>query len=235
MKSYQLHLVRHGLTDANFNGQYIGATDVDLSEEGIARLNRLKHEATYPKVDKVFCSPLVRCRHTAKILYPECDDLIIEKDLAECNFGEWEGKTSEELKNNNDFLLWLKNSEEAYPKGGESLKNFKLRVLSAFERLVETIVKGDIKDVAVVTHGGVIMTILTAFGVPRAGFFDWVVNNGCGYSVRIMLSLWMRQRVVEVYSKLPRDLTNENHDESAYIIDLAKGTSAKIHKNSDEK
>ena len=95
MKSFRVHLIRHGLTDANLSGRYAGSTDVDLSTEGIARLNKLKGEATYPTVDKIFCSPLVRCRHTAKILYPEHDDLIIDKDFAECNLGEWEGKTPE--------------------------------------------------------------------------------------------------------------------------------------------
>lgn len=236
MKSYQVHLIRHGLTDANFNGQYIGATDVDLSAEGVARLHKLKSEATYPTVDKIFCSPLLRCRHTAEILYPAHTDFTIENDFAECNFGDWEGKTADELKNNKDFLLWLKNSEKARPNGGESLKSFNLRVTSAFERLVETVVKGDIKDTAIVTHGGVIMTILAAFGVPRAKFFDWVVNNGCGYSVRIMPSLWMRQKVVEVYAKVPYNLARENDEESAYIVDLVRGTSEsdEIHENSGE-
>lgn len=225
MKSFRVHLIRHGLTDANLSGRYAGSTDVDLSTEGIARLNKLKGEATYPTVDKIFCSPLVRCRHTAKILYPEHDDLIIDKDFAECNLGEWEGKTPEELQADKNFLQWLKNSESVCPKGGERLSDFKSRVTSAFGRLVETVVKGDVKDAALVVHGGVIMTILAAFGVPRAKFIDWDVNNGYGYSVRIMPSLWMRQKVVEVYSKVPYDLVHENDEESTYIVDLVGGAS----------
>ena len=69
------------------------------------------------------------------------------------------------------------------------------------------------------------MTILAAYGVPRAKFYDWVVNNGCGYSIRIMPSLWMRQKVCEVYSKVPNDLTRENDEESMYILDLVREAS----------
>ena len=56
------------------------------------------------------------------------------------------------------------------------------------------------------THGGVIMTILSAYGIPKAGFYDWIVGNGCGYSVRITPGLWMRDKVMEVYAKVPKDL-----------------------------
>lgn len=236
MKSYQVHLIRHGLTDANLSGRYAGSTDVDLSAEGVARLHRLKSEATYPTVDKIFCSPLLRCRHTAEILYPEHDDLIIDKDFAECKLGEWEGKTPEALKTDQNFLQWLENSESVCPKGGERLTDFKSRVASAFERLVESVIKGNIKNTALVAHGGVIMAILAVFGVPRAKFFDWVVNNGCGYSVRIMPSLWMRQKVVEVYAKVPYNLARENDEESAYIVDLVRGASEpdETHESSDE-
>ena len=138
-------------------------------------------------------------------------------------------------QNAGSFLQWLKNSESVCPKGGERLSDFKSRVTSAFGRLVETVVKGDIKDAALVVHGGVIMTILATFGVPRAKFIDWDVNNGYGYSVRIMPSLWMRQKVVEVYSKVPYDLVHENDEESTYIVDLVGGASEsdEVSKNID--
>ena len=224
MKSYQIHLIRHGLTEANSDGKYIGATDVELSDEGIKRLKNLKDNFSYPKADKIFSSPLIRCQNTARILYPE-NEVLIENDFAECNFGEWEGKSAADLKNNENFVKWLNNSGEVTPKGGESLKDFSHRVLLAFEKLVENSVKNDYKDTVIVTHGGVIMTILAAYGLPRAKFYDWVVNNGCGYSIRIMPSLWMRQKVGEVYSKIPSDLTRENDEESMYILDLVREAS----------
>ena len=55
-----------------------------------------------------------------------------------------------------------------------------------------------------VTHGGVIMGILSAYGLPRANFYDWMCESGCGYSMRITPGLWMRSHVAEVFETLPR-------------------------------
>lgn len=228
MKTYQIHLIRHGLTEANMNGQYIGSTDIELSNEGVNRLNSLKSNFSYPKADKIYSSPLIRCKDTAKILYPE-NEIFIEKAFSECDFGEWEGKSATDLKNNEDFIKWLNKSDDVTPKGGESLKEFTDRVLIAFEKFVELVVKNDYKNTVIVTHGGVIMTILAAYGLPRAKFYDWVVNNGCGYSIRIMPSLWMRQKIGEVYAKIPNDLTRENNEESMYILDLVREASHKAY------
>lgn len=233
MKTHQIHLVRHGLTNENINGQYIGSSDVPLSIEGINRLKNLKKDFTYPKANKIYCSPLMRCRQTAELLYPDCE-LINVEGLAECNFGEWEGKTANDLKGNEKFLQWLSNSGDVSPEGGESMRDFTTRVLTTFEKLTENIIRNNYKDTVVVTHGGVIMTILAAYGLPRAKFYDWVVNNGCGYSVRVMPSLWMRQKVGEVYSKIPCDMTRENNEESMYILDLVREASDRVYGDNEK-
>lgn len=233
MKTFQIHLIRHGLTEANLNGQYAGATDFELLDEGRKRLAELKRDFSYPVADKIISSPLKRCRQTAEILYPG-QTAEVEADFAECNFGTWEGKSATELKNDENFAKWLNNSGQVAPDGGESLKDFTTRIFSAFEKLVETAIKNNVKDTVLVTHGGVIMTILAAYGVPRAKFYDWVVNNGCGYSLRIMPSLWMRQKVGEVYSKIPSDLTRENDEESMYILDLVREASNRAYGEGNE-
>ena len=224
MKTHQIHLIRHGLTEANINGQYIGATDIDLAQTGIERLNELNASFEYPCADKIFSSPLKRCRQTAEILYPNREINIVD-GLAECNFGKWEGKTAEDLKGNENFKKWLNASNDTAPEDGESLRDFTVRVLATFDKLIETIIKSNYKDMVIVTHGGVIMTILAAYGVPRAKFYDWVVNNGCGYSIRVMPSLWMRQKVGEVYAKIPYNMDNENGNESAYILNMLREAS----------
>ena len=38
MKSYKIHLLRHGLTEANERGWYLGLTDLPLSPSGLAAL-----------------------------------------------------------------------------------------------------------------------------------------------------------------------------------------------------
>lgn len=204
MKSYQIHLIRHGKTDSNIKGQYIGVTDVSLSEQGKLELEALAKKYTYPKALLYFTSPLKRCIQTLNILYPEASPEII-KGLSECNFGEFEGKSVLELNNNQNFKNWLHDAQNIAPIGGESGKEFVNRVCKAFEDIVLNMLKTGKTQAVIVTHGGVIMTLLAAYGLPKASSFDWMIDNGLGYSLRITPGLWMRDKVCEVYSKIPSD------------------------------
>lgn len=205
MKSYQIHLIRQGITDANSNGQYIGTTDLPLSQQGIDQLATFSKEYDYPGAAVFYTSPLKRCVQTCQILYPQVTPIAVQ-GLAECNFGEWEGKTAKQLANDALFQQWLENSQSIAPPGGESNLQFAHRVCDTFEKLVEGMMKIGTTEAVIVTHGGVIMTILTAYGLPRAQFYDWMVDSGCGYSIRINPSLWMRGQVAEVYARLPGGL-----------------------------
>lgn len=202
MKSYTIHLIRHGITIANTNGIYAGITDYSLSKYGIEHLDKLKKNYQYPKTEILYTSPLKRCTETCEILYPEAKTIVVP-DLRECNFGDWERKTVEELKNNKDFKNWLDSDKKTSPPNGESSQDFSIRICTAFDKLVEGIIRTGITSSTMVTHGGVIMILLTVFGLPRANFNDWIVENGCGYSVRITPSLWMRDKVMEVYNTVP--------------------------------
>ena len=72
MKTFKLHLIRHGMTAGNLQGLYIGSgTDIPLCDEGRAQLNDLKERFEYPQVDTVFSSPLLRAVETANILFPD--------------------------------------------------------------------------------------------------------------------------------------------------------------------
>ena len=66
MKTFKLHLIRHGITAGNLQGLYIGSgTDIPLCDEGRAQLADLKERFEYPQVDTVFSSPLMRAVETA--------------------------------------------------------------------------------------------------------------------------------------------------------------------------
>ena len=178
MKSYVIHFIRHGAIDETLSGKYIGATDVPLSEKGKESLRKLERECRYPYAQVVFTSPLKRCTETCKILYPDLSPLSIA-NLRECNFGEWEGKTAEE---NADFIR---------------------RICKMFESIVEGLMKTGTTESVIVTHGGVIMTLLAVYGLPQAKPFEWTMDNGCGYSIRITPMLWQRDKVTEVFNRIP--------------------------------
>ena len=202
MKSYVIHLIRHGAIDETLSGKYIGTTDPPLSDKGKLALKKLAFTHAYPQPPVVFSSPLRRCTQTCAVLFPERKPLVIA-NLSECNFGEWEGKTAEELKDSEDFQKWLAGDNSVKPPRGESNADFVRRVCKIFESIVEGQMKTGSTECAVVTHGGVIMTLLAVYGLPQAKPFEWAMENGCGYSVRVTPMLWQRGKVTEVFSRVP--------------------------------
>ncbi len=120
MRGYRIHLIRHGKTEANEKGIYIGNTDFPLSEEGRRELADKLDEFEYPRVQRVYSSPLKRCLETAEILFEKCETIAVH-DLRELDFGEFEGKSVEELINRDDYKEWLKGGIDNCPPGGESI------------------------------------------------------------------------------------------------------------------
>ncbi|MGN0572837.1 MAG: histidine phosphatase family protein [Acutalibacteraceae bacterium] len=202
MKSYTVHLIRNGLTDENLEGRYIGHTDVELSEEGKAQLGQMKDELIFPPVDAVFTSPLKRCTETAKILYPDNMPIVID-GFIEYNFGEFENKTAEELKESPVFPRWLAGEKGVEPPFGESNEAFEKRIRETFEKVAEGLMKTGTTSAAIVTHGGVIMAILAAYGIPELPMHEWLTPSGCGFTIKINPSLWMRAKKFEVFSNFP--------------------------------
>lgn len=218
MKSYQIHFIRHGACEETRQGIYIGTKDVPLSRDGERELKKLDREYVYPGTPVLFTSPLKRCLKTCEIIYPALKPIVID-DLRECSFGEWEGRTADSLSKNEDFKKWLAGDTSVKPPKGESGADFTRRICNVFISIVDGLIKTGTTTAVIVTHGGVIMQLLSVFGLPQAKPFEWATDDGCGFSMRIMPSLWMRDRVAEVYSRLPyeRERGDEDDDESDAI------------------
>ena len=203
MKSYYIHFIRHGAISETLSGRYIGTTDPPLSDRGRNELRRLDRETDYPYGKVVFTSPLKRCTETARLLYPAVEPLVIDH-LSEINFGEWENHTADELKDDADFNKWLAGDTSVKPPRGESNADFTRRVCLIFESIVDGLIKTGTTDAVIVTHGGVMMTLLSVYGLPAAKPFDWACDNGYGYSMRVTPMLWQRDKVGEVYDRIPK-------------------------------
>lgn len=221
MKSYVVNFIRHGLTEANVNGQYAGVSNIPVCEEGLKRLNDLKSNYEYPKVDVYYSSPLVRCIQTCNTVYPGISPVIIE-DLRECDFGDWEMRTPEDLKGNKHYEDWLKSGQQLKPPNGESGVEFKNRIEKAVEKLIEDLMRKGTTSSAVFAHGGVIMMLLSRYGLPKMNPFDLIVANGCGFSVRITPGLWMRDKVFEICERLPLGFKGELEGKFKEMIDHQK-------------
>lgn len=206
MLTYRIHLLRHGRTQGNQEGRYIGRTDIGLSDEGVAELERLRDFYEYPKAEMVVTSPLQRCVQTSDILYP---DTYTEQweDFIECDFGQFEGKTAQELEGDERFREWIDSGMRLVPPGGESSDEMSQRVVRGMHRLFKRMMDESMHSVSLITHGGVITLLLYSLGLPKRDLKECVVSNGCGYTVLMTPQLWMRDGAFEIYGVAPYGLT----------------------------
>lgn len=212
MKNYKIYLIRNGLTDGTIQGKYIGHTDEELCEQGRQQLVELITKGYFPEVEAVFSSPLKRCTQTAKLIYPTKEPIIMN-DIAECNFGEFEGMTADELSDDENFRNWLKGGSDAAPPFGESNGEFITRICNGFIKIIDGILKTGTRESAIITHGGIIMSWLAAFGLPEAPLTDWRTPSGCGYMLSLNASLWSRIRKIEVTDEVPFTIREEAEDD----------------------
>ncbi|MDO5014562.1 MAG: histidine phosphatase family protein [Clostridia bacterium] len=208
MKTYRIYLLRHGLTEENTQGRYVGHMDPSLSEEGRKQLVEMKKTMVYPKAQALISSPLKRAIESAKILYPSLNPIEINQFM-ECNFGEYEGKTAEELEHEDTFPRWLAGDKETAPPGGESSEEFGNRICEGFEKAIDGIFKSGITDTVIMTHGGVIMSLLSRYGLPSLPATSWMTPNGCGYALHINAHLWSIMRKFEIVGELPMEKLDE--------------------------
>lgn len=204
MKTYTVHLIRHAMTKENTEGKYIGQTDVEPTKEGLAQIKNLMDENEgYPYADVVISSPLKRCTETAKLIYPEKEPVIMQ-DLIEYDFGDFEGMTADELKDLDTFKDWISGAhpEEPVPFG-ESQKEFNDRICKCFIRIIEGIIKSGTRSTVIITHGGVIMSLMAAFAIPEAPMHEWLTPNGCGYTLRIDPTVWRMGQKLEAFAECP--------------------------------
>lgn len=203
MVTYKLHLIRHGMTEGNRDGRYVGWTDLPLCAEGRAELEELRGRFEYPRAAEVYCSPLLRCRQTADLLYSDHPITVVE-DLIEMSMGDFEGKYLRDLKDLPEYRDWLEDSLKRSPPGArETGEQFGRRIAGALDAVFTNMTRRRVTEAAVVTHGGVIMGLLSAFAMPRRSLREWAVSNGTGYTAAMSTGLWMRDRVVEVVAPVP--------------------------------
>lgn len=174
-------LIRHGSTKGNISGAYIGSTDEPLSNEGIKQLHALKLSGKLPPVKKVYASDLIRCVQSAKILFPLREPVLVP-GLRECDFGLFEGKNHDKLWDDPNYQAWYASGGIIPFPNGEDPALFKKRCQLAFIQICEGLEEP--APIAVVCHGGTIMSILAHFSHPYHDFYHWQVKNSDGYSFK---------------------------------------------------
>ncbi len=185
--------IRHGMTPGNLEKRYIGGrTDEELCEQGIADIrSRIAHRI-YPTADELYVSPMLRCRQTAQLIYPELTEkAVVVEDFRECDFGLFEGRNYQEMEHLSAYQEWIDSmGKNGFPEG-ESPAEFRTRCLQAFWRTFQDNVhqKGDAAADSVsayIVHGGTIMAILSGLsGMQDKNFYSYQCENATGFICEI--------------------------------------------------
>ncbi len=154
MQQFTITLLRHGETVApkNLNG----ATDVALSALGKQQM--LDAASKLSDIDCIVTSPLQRCFIMAQTIASQWQvPLSIEQQIAEMNFGDWDGQPFDELYQQFPTKMdkfWRTPWDVTVPNG-EQLSDFQQRIDKAWRRLLT-----QQKNTLVVCHGGVIRYLI---------------------------------------------------------------------------
>jgi alpha-ribazole phosphatase len=184
----ELILLRHGKTAANLQKRYNGKTNDPLCKEGIAEARAAR---AYPQMEYVYVSPLLRARQTAEICFPNAEQIVVD-GLSEMDFGDFEGRTAEDMKNDSDYRAWVEGDCLDVCPNGESIPVFAKRAAKAFDYVVRDAVSRRLKQAGVAVHGGVIMAVMDRFAHAGVPYFDWYVLNCGGFRVVIDEAGWAK-------------------------------------------
>ena len=89
------------------------------------------------------------------------------------------------------------------PQGAEDRQMFFNRTSAMLMKMFEYMLKTHTEEAACVTHGGVIMNMLSQHALPFRKPEEWMTDPGAGYSVRLDAEMWMRDHLAEAYDVVP--------------------------------
>ncbi|MFV2060013.1 MAG: histidine phosphatase family protein [Gammaproteobacteria bacterium] len=158
MSNTVVDLIRHG---EPLGGRAIRGNGIDDSLSDLGWQQMRSAVADYSKWNLIVSSPLVRCSDFSREISDKLKiPIMIEDNLKEVGFGNWEGRTQDEIKNTNldEYQQFYLDPVNNRPVGAEPLLEFFTRVVEVYEKIIKTH-KGE--RILIVTHAGVIRAIIT--------------------------------------------------------------------------
>lgn len=172
-----LHLVRHARS-AGADGHCIGHTDLPLSRSGA---DAARHTAARWQLGGIaglrcISSDLIRARETAAVLAAPDADRSADPRLREMNFGEWDGRTWDDIERTDGAGLhsWMADWTTVRAPGGESFGDVMERVVS----LLGELPRDSDGTTLIVAHAGSIRAAcIQLLGVPATRAFSLAVDH----------------------------------------------------------
>lgn len=172
-----LLLMRHGETAWNRDKRIMGDLDIALSDHGRAQCSEAAALLAGFGIDRIVTSPLRRAAETAAIVASSLDVPVTgDPRLVEVRFGDWQGKTYEEVSTDPRYLAFASDPVATATPGGETVATVQGRGLEALSA-----VRGG-ECVLFVTHGDIIRTLLCHFLATPLGQYRRIRTDNCGLS-----------------------------------------------------
>jgi probable phosphoglycerate mutase len=153
-------LIRHAATDL-MSLQLCGHTPgISLSETGQQQADHLARALVHRPIEAIYCSPLERAQQTAQAIAATRGlSPIIYPSFIELDFGEWTGKSFDELRANPQWNEYNRTRSSVTPPNGEPPVEVLRRARNGLDEVVNQHPGG---ECAIVTHGDVIRSLLTS-------------------------------------------------------------------------
>lgn len=165
----EVFAIRHGETAWSLSEQHTGKTDIPLTDSGRRLAERMRPVLARNAFRCVLCSPMRRARETCE-LAGFGDKAVIESDLGEWNYGEYEGLTPKQIHEVAPGWLIFR---DGCP-GGEAPEQVGARVDRVIARL--RAVDG---DVVLFAHGHVLRVLVARWiGLPAGGGQHFLLDTG---------------------------------------------------------
>lgn len=154
-------LIRHGHAAPVGRGLAGRRAAVPLDDIGREQARVLAHALTWLSLSGVYSSPMEGAVETA---FPLANDhglgVRVRPALTDVDFGEWTGRTLDDLSNDPDWAYFNRHRTNARPPGGEPLAEVQRRVVNELMKLA---LPHQGETVAIVTHAEPIRCALAAF------------------------------------------------------------------------
>lgn len=146
--------VRHGQSQGNLDKVIVGITDVPLTDYGISQAREVALSLASKSFDIIFCSNLFRARQTADeiIKYHSSVPFIVDKRLAERNYGIFENVPYDKINNDVDGSQFWDTEKNIIVKDAETFLEYYTKIKSFFDEINNSYKN---KKILIITHGGV--------------------------------------------------------------------------------
>lgn len=179
-------LVRHGQTESNITGYFVGRSNEDISEVGYTQVRNLSSRLTGLSIASIYTSPLQRTLNTARLLAePHKLEPVVLDDLIEIGLGDWQGLHRDEISQKWPDI-WRQSridpSDVALPNG-ESFQQVTERAVRAFTQIVA---ENANQQALAVTHD-VVIRVLAAhvLGTSNSVYRHMEINNASLTIIRV--------------------------------------------------